>query len=72
MKTNETKKPIRVEIDRFTITTYGLRGVIVEALLKAGYEVDIRPIRQDNGDVKLEEITVYEIQNYVWEEGNKY
>jgi len=67
MKPNKIKKSVRVEIDRFTISTYGLRGVIVTALLKGGYEVDIKPIKQDNGDVKLEEIIVYEIQNYTWE-----
>lgn len=72
MKPNEIKKSVRIEIDRFTISTYGLRGVIIPALLKSGYEVDIKPIYQNN-QVVSEKIIVYDIQNFILEEGgNEY
>lgn len=73
MKPNEIKKSVRIEIGRFMVKGYGLKSVIVPALLKSGYEVDIKPIYPSNNQVISEEIIVYEIQNFILEEGgNKY
>lgn len=53
---------IRKEIQTITIKDYNIRQIIIAALLREGYDLQIKPNTNPQGQITSEELTINEIE----------